>query len=124
MCSEGLLRQTEYVAGVGVRIQIGDFSQRCLAAQTVSGAHAVQLADTYTETEALSYHTLDFAACGRRVALAVIQHKGEHLSTEFDRVAVAPIIESTLSFVLYPLEKPVDRRAMHRGRAASSDILD
>lgn len=55
------------------------FSERVLSAQPVGGAHAVQLANAHGEIETLSHQTLDLAACDRRVVLAVIQQKGEHL---------------------------------------------
>jgi hypothetical protein len=56
------------------------FSRDCPAAQPVSGAHAIELADTHRDPELLRNAALDLAACGRRAALAVIQHKGEHLT--------------------------------------------
>jgi len=96
------------------------FSWRVLSAQPVSGAHAVELADTHRETEALRNAALDLATCGRRVILTVIQQKGEDLPAQFNRVAVALLDEGVLAFVLDTLEEPIYGSTMHRNRAASS----
>lgn len=84
----------------------------------MSSAHAVELANTHTETEALRHQALDLAACGRRVVLVVIQHKGEHLSPKLRGVAVAPLDECLLAFTLDALEQPIRGGTMHRDRAA------
>jgi hypothetical protein len=51
------------------------------------------LADTHTETEALSHQVLNLT-----VVLAVIQHHGEHLSLKLRGVTVAPLDECLLTF--------------------------
>ncbi len=94
------------------------FSRWVLAAQPVSGAHAVELADTHRDPESLSHEALDLATCGRRVVLAVLQHKGEHLFPKLRGVTVAPLDECVLAFTLDALEQPIHGRAMHRNGAA------
>ena len=54
----------------------------------MSSAHAVELADTHLDLESLRHEALDLAAGGIPVVLAVIQHKGEDLPAQFDRVSV------------------------------------
>jgi hypothetical protein len=66
----------------------------------VSGTYAVELADTHRDPEALSYQMLDFAARGKHAGPAVIQHKGEHLSSKLRGVTVAPLDAGVLAFVL------------------------
>jgi hypothetical protein len=78
------------------------FSQRCLAAQAMSSSHPVQLADTHGETESLRHEALDLAACDIRLALAVIQQKGEHLPAQLDGVSVSSLDQGTLAFALHP----------------------
>jgi hypothetical protein len=95
------------------------FSRQILSAQPVGSAHAVELADTHRDPEALSHQALDLATCGRRVVLTAIQHTGEHLSPKLRGVAVAPLDERVLAFTLDTLEESIHRRAMHRDRAAS-----
>ncbi len=93
------------------------FSRRVLSAQSVGGAHAVELADTHRETEALSHQALDLAACGRHVVQAVVQHTGEHLSPKLRGMAVAPLNEGVFAFALDTLEEPVHGTPMHRNGA-------
>jgi hypothetical protein len=88
----------------------------------VSGAHAVELADTHHDPESLSHEALDLATCGRRVVLAVFQHKGEHLFPKFRGVTVAPLDECVLTFLLNTLEQPIHSRAMHGDRIASARL--
>jgi len=85
----------------------------------MSGSHTVELADTHRETEVLRHQALDLAAGGRRVALAVIQHKAEHLSLKLRGVAVAPLGQCYLPVTLDALKEPVHGRAMHRNGAAT-----
>ena len=66
----------------------------------MSGSHTVELADTHREAKALSHQALNLTASGKRVALAIIQHKGEHLSPKLRGVAVAPLWECVLTFLL------------------------
>lgn len=94
------------------------FSRDCLMAQPMSGAHAIELADTHRKTETFCHQMLDLAAGGRYVVLAVIQHKGEHLPTQLDRVAVAPLDTCLFAFALYTLEQPIHGRMMYRDGAA------
>lgn len=102
-----------------VRPVFGFFSSwRVLSAQSVSGAHAVQLADAHRDPEALSHQTLDLATGGRHMVLAVIQHTGKHLPAKFDRVAVAPLDEGMFTFALDTLEEPVHGAPMHRNGVA------
>ncbi len=67
------------------------FSRQVLSAQFVSSTHTVQLADTHRDPETFSHQVLDLVASGRRVTLAVIQKKGEHLSPKLRGVAVTPL---------------------------------
>ena len=94
------------------------FSRWGLSAQPVSGTYAVELADTHTETEALSHEVLDLAAGGRRVGPAVIQQKGEDLPAQNGRVAVALLDTGVLAFALDALEQPIHGCPMHRNGAA------
>ena len=84
----------------------------------MSSAHAVELADTHRETKSLSHQALDLVTCGRRMALAVIQYKGEDLPAQFDWVAVASFDEGERAFTLHTLQESVHGRAMHRNRTA------
>jgi hypothetical protein len=76
------------------------FSRQILSAQPVGSTHTVELADTHRDPEAFSHEVLDLAAGGRRVALAVIQHQGEHFPAQFDRVTMSPLDQSVLAFTL------------------------
>jgi hypothetical protein len=96
------------------------FSQRVLSAQPVGGANAVELADTHPETKALSHQTLNLAACGRCVVLAILQHIGEHLTPKLRGMAMAPLNEGVHAFTLDALEQPIHGGTMHRDRAAPS----
>src|SRR6266849_3404697 len=100
------------------------FSRQCLSAQPVSSAHAVELADTHRDPEALRHEALDLAACGRRVVLVVIQHTGEHLSPKLRGVAVAPLGECQLAFTLDAPQQPIHSAPMHRNRAAPPCLCD
>jgi hypothetical protein len=80
----------------------------------MSGAHAVELADTHTEAQTLRHQVLDLAACGKRMGLAVIQHTGEHLPAKFDRMAVAPLDEGVFTFALDTLEESVHGAPMQK----------
>lgn len=98
------------------------FSRLVLSAQPVDGAHTIELADTHTEIKALSHQALDFAACGRHVILAVIQHTGEHLSLKLRGMAVAPLSQCLLTFALDTLEEP-NTRSCDAWRQSSVSVL-
>ena len=67
------------------------FSQWRNATHAVSSTNTVELTDTHREIESFGDEALEFRTGNRRVALAIVQKPGEHLSTHFDRVAVAPL---------------------------------
>lgn len=98
------------------------FSRQILSAQPVGSTHTVELADTHRDPEAFSHEVLDLAAGGIRVALAVIQHQGEHFPTQFDRVTMAPLDQSVLAFTLDSLEQPICSGTMHRNGAVPSRL--
>jgi hypothetical protein len=92
------------------------FELRVLSAQPVGGTHTVELADTHRVPTTLDHQTLDLAAGGRRVGLAILQHTGEHLSPKLRGMAVAPLDECLLAFTLDALEQPIHSAPMHRNR--------
>ena len=67
------------------------FSRWRNATHAVSGTDTVELTDTHREIESFGDEVLEFRTGNRRVALAVVQQTGEHLSTQFDRMTVAPL---------------------------------
>jgi hypothetical protein len=104
-----------------VRPVFGFFSElRCLSAQPVGSAHAVQLADTHREVKALSHEALDLAAGGGRVVLAVIQQKGENFPAKLRGVPMSPLSQCLLAFALDTLEQPIHSGAMRRDRTEPS----
>lgn len=91
-----------------------------LSAQPVGGTHAVELADTHRETEALGHKALHSRTGDKRMALAIVQHPGENLPAEFDWVSMSPLSQRLFTFALDTLEQPIHRCAMQRDRAEPS----
>lgn len=76
------------------------FSRRGLAAQPVSGTHAVELTDADREMKTLSKAALHVRTGGRTVVLAIVQHPCQHLSSKLRGVSMSPLGQGVLAFTL------------------------
>jgi len=89
------------------------FSQYWLTGESQARADPVELTDTYRQSKTLLESALHRWAIDTRVGLAALNHKGEHFSTQFDRMPMPSIGQSSFSFALHTLEQAIDRCAMH-----------
>jgi len=93
------------------------FSWNGLAGQSQSGSDPVELTDAWGVAEAFLQGALDDRTGGARRFLTGLNHKGEHLSTQFDGMPMPPIDQAARPLRLDPLEQAIHGGPMHRNGA-------